>query len=106
MPPLIGSILCRTVASTRHGPCPRLDRRPGAGPCSRRLRDNDAATGVPLDALAAAPHARVVDGYFPAPILNILVLHVEHVPSVAGRPFFIVICLAFFMSRRALHFMQ
>jgi hypothetical protein len=25
---------------------------------------------------------------------------------VAGRPFFIVICLAFLISREALHFMQ
>lgn len=41
-----------------------------------------------------------------APILNILVLHTGQVPSVAGRPFFIVIGLAFMISRVALHFMQ
>jgi len=41
-----------------------------------------------------------------APILNILLLHTGHVPSVAGRPFFIVIGLAFVISRVALHFIQ
>ena len=41
-----------------------------------------------------------------APILNILVLHTGHVPSVAGRPFFIVTGLAFVISRVVLHFMQ
>ena len=44
--------------------------------------------------------------YLVAPILNILVLHTGHVPSVAGRPFFIVIGLAFVISRVVLHFMQ
>jgi len=41
-----------------------------------------------------------------APILNILVLHTGHVPSVAGRPFFMVICFALLISRWVLHFMQ
>jgi hypothetical protein len=41
-----------------------------------------------------------------APILNILVLHTGHVPSVAGRPFFMVIDFASDISRVALHFMQ
>jgi len=41
-----------------------------------------------------------------APILNILVLHTGQLPSVAGRPFFIVTGLAFVISRVALHFMQ
>jgi len=41
-----------------------------------------------------------------APILNILVLHTGQVPSVAGRPFFIVIGLALVISRVVLHFMQ
>jgi hypothetical protein len=41
-----------------------------------------------------------------APILNILVLHTAQAPSVAGRPFFIVIGLAFVISRVVLHFMQ
>jgi Holliday junction DNA helicase RuvB len=49
------------------------------------------------------------DGYFfaaPAPILKILVPHTGHEPSVAGRPFFMVICLASLISRWVLHFMQ
>ena len=41
--------------------------------------------------------------YLIAPILKIFVLQTGHVPSVAGRPFFIVICLAFLISRWALH---
>jgi hypothetical protein len=41
-----------------------------------------------------------------APILNILVPQTGQVPSVAGRPFFIVIGLAFVISREALHFTQ
>lgn len=40
------------------------------------------------------------------PILNILVLQTGHVPWEAGRPFFIVICWAFCISRLVLHFMQ
>jgi len=45
-------------------------------------------------------------GYVLAPILNIRVPHTGHVPSVAGRPFFIVIGRGFCISRFALHFMQ
>jgi hypothetical protein len=41
-----------------------------------------------------------------APILNILVLHTGQVPSVAGRPFFMVIDFVLDISRVALHFMQ
>jgi len=41
-----------------------------------------------------------------APILNILVLQTGQVPSVAGRPFFNVIGLAFVISRVVLHFIQ
>jgi HAMP domain-containing protein len=41
-----------------------------------------------------------------APILNILVPHSGHVPSVAGRPFFIVTGLAPLIWRCVLHFMQ
>jgi hypothetical protein len=41
-----------------------------------------------------------------APILNILVLHTGQVPSVAGRPFFMVIGFASVISRDVLHFMQ
>ena len=44
--------------------------------------------------------------YFPAPILKILVPQVGQVPSVAGRPFFIVICFESLISRWVLHFMQ
>jgi hypothetical protein len=46
------------------------------------------------------------ESYLPAPILKIFVPQTGHEPSVAGRPFFIVICFAFLMSRWALHFMQ
>ncbi len=53
----------------------------------------------PVGAVTGAAQARPLDDYLPAPILNILVLHVEHVPSVAGRPFFMVIGLALFISR-------
>jgi hypothetical protein len=51
---------------------------------------------------------RVTTGsdYLPAPILNTFVLQTEQVPSVAGRPFFMVIGLAFLISRWVLHFMQ
>jgi DNA protecting protein DprA len=38
--------------------------------------------------------------------LNILVPHSGHFPSVAGRPFFIVICVASFISRLVLHLTQ
>jgi hypothetical protein len=44
--------------------------------------------------------------YLLAPILNILVLQTGQVPSVAGRPFFIVIGFALVIARVALHFMQ
>ena len=44
--------------------------------------------------------------YLAAPILNIFVPHFEHFPSVAGRPFFIVICLASAMGCFALHLTQ
>jgi hypothetical protein len=44
--------------------------------------------------------------YVDAPILKILVPHTGHVPCVAGRPFFIVICCASFISREALHLTQ
>jgi len=37
--------------------------------------------------------------YLIAPILKIFVLQTGQIPSVAGRPFFIVICLAFLISR-------
>jgi hypothetical protein len=48
----------------------------------------------------------LLEAHLLAPILNILVLHTGQVPSVAGRPFFIVIGLAFVISRVVLHFMQ
>ena len=43
---------------------------------------------------------------YEAPILNILVPHSGHLPSVAGRPFFIVIWTASFISRLDLHLTQ
>lgn len=45
-------------------------------------------------------------GAYLSPILNILVPQVVQTPRVAGRPFFIVICSVFFISRFCLHFMQ
>ena len=48
----------------------------------------------------------LAETYLLAPILNILVLHTGQVPSVAGRPFFIVIGFASVISRDVLHFMQ
>ena len=44
--------------------------------------------------------------YLLAPILNILVLHTGQIPSVAGRPFFMVIGFGSEISRVVLHFMQ
>lgn len=41
-----------------------------------------------------------------APILKIFVPQTGQMPWVAGRPFFIVICFASFISREALHFTQ
>jgi hypothetical protein len=38
--------------------------------------------------------------------MNIRVPQTAQFPSVAGRPFFMVICLALLISRCALHFMQ
>jgi hypothetical protein len=49
---------------------------------------------------------RLAETYLLAPILNILVPQTGHVPSVAGRPFFMLICFAFLISRLVLHFMQ
>jgi len=43
---------------------------------------------------------------YAAPILNIFVPHTGHLPSVAGRPFFMVICVASFISRLVLHLTQ
>jgi hypothetical protein len=42
----------------------------------------------------------------PAPILNILVLQLGHVPEVAGLPFFNVTGVGFFISFFALHLTQ
>lgn len=50
--------------------------------------------------------AGAVRCYLPAPILKIFVPHTGQAPSVAGRPFFIVICFASLISRWVLHFMQ
>jgi hypothetical protein len=43
-------------------------------------------------------------GYLP--ILNILVPHTGHTPWVAGRPFFMVMALAFFISLLVRHLTQ
>ena len=68
------------------------------------------ASAARWPALSVAPWAvkgeLLVETYLLAPILNILVLHTGQVPSVAGRPFFIVTGLAFVISRVVLHFMQ
>ena len=40
------------------------------------------------------------------PILNIAAPHSAHLPRVAGRPFFIVICSVSCISRLSLHFRQ
>lgn len=42
----------------------------------------------------------------PPPILNILVPQIEHVPDIALRPFFMVICFSPFISLFFLHFTQ
>jgi hypothetical protein len=42
----------------------------------------------------------------PDPILNIFVPQTGQVPWVAGRPFFMVTWVGFFMVRVVLHFMQ
>lgn len=42
----------------------------------------------------------------PPPILNILVPQTEHVPDIALRPFFMVICFSPFISLFFLHFTQ
>jgi len=44
--------------------------------------------------------------YEALPILNIFVPQTGQEPWVAGRPFFIVICSGFDISRLVLHFMQ
>ena len=53
-------------------------------------------------AIAVVRQVYAPDPYRP----HVRVLQTEQVPSVAGRPFFIVICLAFWISRWVLHFMQ
>jgi Na+-driven multidrug efflux pump len=42
----------------------------------------------------------------PPPILNILVPQTEHVPDIALRPFFMIICFSPFISLFFLHFTQ
>ena len=74
-PPSTTSLVLDTPGLPRHHHC-----RPRYG------RGDDAAHEL-------APR------YLAAPILNIFVLQTEQVPSVAGRPFFIVINLGFLISR-------
>ena len=58
------------------------------------------------DEYKARPAGRANLRYFAAPILNIFVPQTGHLPSVAGRPFFIVIWTASLISRLVLHFTQ
>src|SRR5438552_1724644 len=113
-------------ASGAHGPALReasLRAEPTGLPCAKRACERSPRvppqddtqrrnTWELLDASRSCSHVRprpLNDGdqsYFPAPILKIFVPQTGQAPSVAGRPFFIVICLAFLISRWALHFMQ
>ena len=63
------------------------------------------ASDVP-DLLVSGRKRWLAETYLLAPILNILALHTGQVPSVAGRPFFMVIGFASDISRDVLHFMQ
>lgn len=55
---------------------------------------------------ADASKPRLPPPYSDLPILKTFVLQTEHVPLVAGRPFFMVIACGLLTSRRALHFIQ
>jgi hypothetical protein len=75
---------------------------------------NASRIDFPVHATKSRPPRRVNresvgntgSGYFAPPILNIFVPQMPHFPSVAGRPFFMVICTASFISRLLLHFTQ
>jgi len=74
-----------------------------------QLRGRSSLTAVTEQSRQGAWRIRrelLAETHLVMPILNILVPHTGQVPSVAGRPFFIVIGLAFVISRVALHFMQ
>ncbi len=50
--------------------------------------------------------AGLLTSYSDLPILKTLVLQTEHVPLVAGLPFFMVMACGLLTSRRSRHFMQ
>jgi hypothetical protein len=52
------------------------------------------------------PKTVISIGYLLLPILYIFVPQAEHVPVVAGLPFFIVTCVGLFMDFLPLHFTQ
>jgi hypothetical protein len=56
--------------------------------------------------LAAGSLIVDVAGCYLAPILNILVPHTGQTPWVAGRPFFMVMALGFFISLLVRHLTQ
>lgn len=55
---------------------------------------------------ADAPSPRLSAPYSDLPILKTFVLQTEHVPLVAGLPFFMVMAWGLLTSLVALHFMQ
>jgi Na+-driven multidrug efflux pump len=61
---------------------------------------------LPFFALAFAAAFFALAFPLPPPILNILVPQTEHVPDIALRPFFMVICFSPFISLFFLHFTQ
>ena len=63
----------------------------GAEPVCRRSRGSQERSSETYEAL---------------PILNTVALQTEHLPRVAGLPFFNVTCSASLMSRWARHFRQ
>jgi hypothetical protein len=79
----------------------------GSNACQPWIRFRVATEAVAsLRKQATEGREPVCSSYLLAPILNILVPHSWHTPSVAGRPFFMVTCFASFISRWVLHFMQ
>jgi hypothetical protein len=71
---------------------------------------NGPLSGRDPDAERDAPGSRRVssfdEGRCQPPILNIFVLQTGQTPCVAGLPFFMVIFVAFSISRFALHLTQ
>src|SRR5207245_8866268 len=103
----------RTKRACERSPraCPaRSEPASGAHGFLLRMTRNAGTPGKLLDASRSCSHVRprpLNDGdqsYFTAPLLKIFVPQTGQAPSVAGRPFFIVSCLAFLISRWALLF--